>query len=211
MTFVDPFWTTRGANPTLRGRMEQTDHRLTKLGTVVPGLPRIHDTSARRRVTRPGRARTPPRGRHHVTDTRPGTPLRGRRLVPGDNRHSQWCPRPRQSGITPRIPHDNPRLAEPTNYRRGSGLSPPGVRSGVRWPVRGVAASIVLGALADPGADRIAVADRQLLLVMRHAQLGGHAPVEQPHQIAAVRIAGNHHRSKFGAGEDTLVRGQVQP
>src|ERR1700693_2642583 len=37
-------------------------------------------------------------------------------------------------------------------------------------------ASIVLGALADPRADYIAVADRQLLLAMRHTQRAPRRP-----------------------------------
>src|ERR1019366_4371554 len=133
MTFVDPFWTTRGANPTPRGRMEQTDHRLTKLGTVVPGLPRIHDTSARRRVTRPGRSRTPPRGRHHVTDTRPGTPVRGRRLVRGDNRHSQWW-----SAATPKRHYATHPPRQPTSCRTdqlSSRFGPEPARRAIRSPL----------------------------------------------------------------------------
>src|SRR5579872_3706911 len=74
-----------------------------------------------------------------------------------------------------------------------------------RW-----AALVVLGALPDPGADVAPVAHRQLLLVMRHAQLWRGAPVEQAHQVAAVRIAGDDHRPELGAGHDALVARQVE-
>ena len=71
--------------------------------------------------------------------------------------------------------------------------------------------SVILGALADPIADRRAVARRQLLLVVRHAQRGGRAPVQQAHQVAAFRIARDHHRPVPGAGHDPRVLVRSSP
>src|SRR5437588_4873528 len=72
------------------------------------------------------------------------------------------------------------------------------------------AASIVLGTLANPCADRGAVAGRELLFAVRHARLQRAAPVEQPHQVAAVRVLRDHHRAKFCALHHALPSRQVE-
>src|SRR6266536_1282815 len=80
-----------------------------------------------------------------------------------------------------------------------------------RRPDRALMRSVILRALADPCPDHIAVARGKLFLAMRHAQFRRRAPVEQPHQIAAVGIAGNDHLAEFGALHEARVRGQVEP
>src|SRR5215470_1038665 len=59
--------------------------------------------------------------------------------------------------------------------------------------------SIVFGALTDPRTNGISVADRQLLLTVRHTHLRGGAPIEKPHQVAAIRVTGDDHRAELGA------------
>src|SRR6266511_95382 len=70
--------------------------------------------------------------------------------------------------------------------------------------------SIVLGTLANPRADGIAVADRKFLLAVRHAHLGGGAPIEQPQQVAALRIPGDDHGTELGALHQPLIRREVE-
>ena len=71
-----------------------------------------------------------------------------------------------------------------------------------RRPDRALMCSVILRALADPCPDHIAVARGKLFLAVRHAQFRRRAPVEQPHQVAAVGIAGNDHLAEFGAGRE---------
>src|SRR5207253_2811295 len=70
--------------------------------------------------------------------------------------------------------------------------------------------SIVLGALTNPCANGISVTDRQLLLAVRHAHLRGGAPIEEPHQVAALRIPGGDHRAELGALHQALIAGEVE-
>src|SRR6266508_7058780 len=70
--------------------------------------------------------------------------------------------------------------------------------------------SLVLGTLANPRADGIAVADRKFLLAVRHAHLGGGAPIEQPQQVAALRIPGDDHGTELGALHQPLIRCEVE-
>src|SRR3954447_20693951 len=71
--------------------------------------------------------------------------------------------------------------------------------------------SIVLRTLLDPGANGVSVTLRQLLLAVRHPQRRRCAPVEQPHQIAGVRVARDNHLAELGALHDAFVTGQVEP
>src|SRR5262249_44815347 len=78
-----------------------------------------------------------------------------------------------------------------------------------RWP-RFVFTSIILRAFANPGADGVAVAGRELLLPVWHAHFGGAAPVEQPHEVAAVGIARDHHGTVLGALHHALVAREIE-
>src|ERR1043165_190763 len=78
----------------------------------------------------------------------------------------------------------------------------------LRSPHRGT--SIVHRALADSGADRTAVAGRELLLAVRHAGFRRATPVEQPYQIAAVGIARLNHRAELGAFHDAVVGREIE-
>jgi hypothetical protein len=74
-----------------------------------------------------------------------------------------------------------------------------------------LAALVVFRPLANPGPDRITVADRELLFAMGHAQLWRGAPIEQPNQVAAVWITGNDHRPVFGTLHHPLICRKVKP
>src|SRR6516165_11494843 len=76
---------------------------------------------------------------------------------------------------------------------------------------RTAAISIVFGALADPRTNGISVADRQLLLAVRHTHVRGGAPIEEPHQVAALRVAGDDHRAELGALHQPLIGREVEP
>src|SRR5215471_2027244 len=71
--------------------------------------------------------------------------------------------------------------------------------------------SIVFGALTDPRTNGISVADRQLLLTVRHTHLRGGAPIEKPHQVAAIRVTGDDHRAELGALHQPLIGREVEP
>src|SRR5262249_3200069 len=71
--------------------------------------------------------------------------------------------------------------------------------------------SIVLGTLSNPCADGIAVADRYLLVAVRHTHLRRGTPIEEPHQVAALRIPRGHHRAELGALHQAFIAGEVEP
>src|ERR1051325_3756709 len=71
-------------------------------------------------------------------------------------------------------------------------------------------ASVVLRTLADPGADRGAIAGGKLLLAVRHTRLRRAAPVEQPHQVAAVGVLRHDHGAELRALHQPLVSGQIE-
>src|SRR5262249_2242005 len=73
------------------------------------------------------------------------------------------------------------------------------------WRSLGCVRSIVLGALTDPRTNGVSVADRQLLLTVRHTHLRGGAPIEEPHQVAAIRVTGDDHRAELGAFHQPLI------
>src|SRR5215471_14725306 len=73
------------------------------------------------------------------------------------------------------------------------------------------AISIVLGALTDPRTNGVSVADRQLLLTVRHTHLRGGAPIEEPHQVAAIRVTGDDHGAELGAFHQPLIGREVEP
>src|SRR6516165_5031380 len=76
---------------------------------------------------------------------------------------------------------------------------------------RTAAISIVFGTLTDPRADGISVADRQLLLAVRHTHLRGGTPIEEPHQVAALRVAGDDHGAELGALHQPFIGREVEP
>jgi hypothetical protein len=76
---------------------------------------------------------------------------------------------------------------------------------------REVKSSIVLRSLADPGSDGVTVADRQLLLAKRHVSFGRTTPIQEPHQVAAFRVAGDNHLTHFRALHDTFVSAEIEP
>lgn len=69
--------------------------------------------------------------------------------------------------------------------------------------------SIVLRPFADPSANRISLATRQLLLAERHMGRGCPTPIQQPHQIWC-RDHPEAPSAEFGALDDTLMGGQIQ-
>src|SRR5262249_33565858 len=71
--------------------------------------------------------------------------------------------------------------------------------------------SIVFGALTDPRTNGVSVADRQLLLTVRHTHLRGGAPIEEPHQVAAIRVTGDDHGAELGAFHQPLIGREVEP
>src|SRR6516164_1510418 len=77
--------------------------------------------------------------------------------------------------------------------------------------VETVAISIVFGALTDPRTNGISVADRQLLLAVRHAHLRGGAPIEEPHQVTAFRITRDDHRAELCALHQPFVGREIEP
>src|SRR6516162_3312078 len=80
-----------------------------------------------------------------------------------------------------------------------------------RMLVETVAISIVFGALTDPCTNGISVADRQLLLAVRHAYLRGGAPIEEPHQVTAFRITRDDHRAELCALHQPFVGREIEP
>src|SRR3972149_1079427 len=76
---------------------------------------------------------------------------------------------------------------------------------------RRLSRSVVLGAFANPGENVVAVARRQLLFAVRHAQLWRRAPIEQQHQIAALGFARDDHGSELGALHHAGIAGEIQP
>src|SRR6266508_2222837 len=71
--------------------------------------------------------------------------------------------------------------------------------------------SIVLRSLPDPAPDLVAIAGRQLLRTVGHPQLGARTPIEQPHQVAGVGIAWDHHRTELGSLHHALIGREIEP
>ncbi len=65
--------------------------------------------------------------------------------------------------------------------------------------------SVVFRAFPNPRPDGVSIANRQLLLSVRHTNFRRDSPIEQAHQVACFRIAGNDHGAKFGALHHTLI------
>src|SRR5215471_9565731 len=69
---------------------------------------------------------------------------------------------------------------------------------------------VVLGTFANPRPDGIPIARGELLRPMRHPQLGRCPPIQEPHQVAAVGIAGDDHRAVLRALHHALVARQIE-